>query len=94
MKTRTNPISGSEMIIPSSELASKIHSILCCVDQITDFENHCDAFRIQQEILELVETKGAQAAKERVEEIRDEIETVFFKGKTDQVLEELNAETE
>ncbi|MFA7681869.1 MAG: hypothetical protein WCX61_02455 [Candidatus Peribacteraceae bacterium] len=87
METVKNPISGAEMIVPSTKLSREIHSALCCVTEISDWEeHHSDAFGIQQEILELIETEGPQAAGVRVAETRDKIERVFHEGKTDEVL--------
>lgn len=86
METITNPISGAEMIVPSTPLSHELYALLCCVTQIADWECHPEAFDIQQEVLQALEEDGAEAAAVHVEEIRKEIEAVFFQGKTDEVL--------
>lgn len=81
------------MIVPSTKLSERVHETLCCVTQITDFDNHPSAFGIQQEILETLETQGVTKAIKQAEKIRDEIEEVFFKGKTDELIRLLNSAT-
>lgn len=88
LQIMTNPISGAEMIIPTTELAQKIHEVLSCVSQITDWENHCDAFGFQQKILEILETKGLKEAADFVRDNSNEIDEVFFHvhGKSEELL--------
>lgn len=93
METVKNPISGAEMIVPSTDLSSQLLGVLDCVTEISNWDNHSDAFGIQQEILEILELQGVDEAKKRVEKIREEIEEVFFNGKTDEVMALLNSAT-
>ncbi len=81
-----NTVSGADMVVPTTDLVQKIHEVVCCVTQITDFENHCDAFSFQQEILELLETKGANVTIAYIYKNMTEIDEVFFYGKSEEIL--------
>lgn len=91
METTRNPISGAEMIVPSTDLARRLGEALDCVS-IPDWEQHSDAFEIQQEMLRTLEAQGVQAAKDHVMTIRNEIEAVFSEGTMEKVLALLSEE--
>ena len=84
-----NEVSGADMIVPTTPLAEAIYQAACCVT--TDFENHCAAFSIQQDLLELLELKDATAAAAHVRENADRIEEAFFSGKLEELLKILAA---
>lgn len=91
LKTRKSPISGAEMIIPSTDLGRAVHEAACCVMQIRDFENHCAAFNIQQDLLELLELEGVASVVAYVQEEANTIDEVFSPGKAEKLLKLLAA---
>ena len=91
LQTVKNEVSGAEMIVPTTDLGRAIHRAACCVTQITDFENHCAAFSIQQNLLELLELKDAAAVAVYVHENADMIDKVYFSGKSEELLKLLSA---
>ncbi len=74
------------------EIVKKIKDATDSVSEIYDWENHCSAYYTQQKILSILEVYGIKTVKQFIRFQRRNIDAVFFRGKSDELLEILSVE--
>ncbi|HLM83730.1 MAG TPA: hypothetical protein VK254_00770 [Candidatus Bathyarchaeia archaeon] len=77
---------GKVPVRKTGNLSVRLQRAACCISEISDFDDHCAAYSLQEEILRIFKEKGVEAAAVFVEEHKSYIDDTYRPGKAEELL--------